>query len=378
MGSKDENPEHTGFAHLFEHLMFGGSINIKEFDSELQKAGGESNAFTSNDITNYYLTLPANNIETGFWLESDRMLSLNFSQDSLDVQKNVVIEEYKERYINQPYGDIWLKLLPLVYKVHPYRWPTIGKDISHIENSTLNDVISFFKHFYCPNNAILAIAGNISLEKAKYFVEKWYADIPSQKQIQNIYPIEPIQDSPQKEIVYSDVPYDVIVKAYKCCKRMDPDYYSTDLLCDILGSGRSSRLYNALIKGKNLFSELDCYLTGDIESGLFIIEGKTIKGIDIYEAEQAIIVELNKLISDNIDLTELQKVKNKVETNIKFNDLDVLNKAMKMAYSELLGDVNLVNTEVDYYNEVEIIDIVTIAKNIFVETNCSTLYYLSK
>jgi len=377
VGSKDEKPDHTGFAHLFEHLMFGGSKNIKDFDSELQKAGGESNAFTSNDITNYYLTLPANNIETGFWLESDRMLRLDFNQDSLDIQKNVVIEEFKERYLNQPYGDIWLKLLPLVYKVHPYRWPTIGKNISHIENSTLEDVISFFNKFYCPNNAILAISGNLSLEKAKYLVEKWYNDIPPQNIIRNTYLDEPKQTVPHKETVHAEVPLDVVVKAYHCCRRMDADYYKTDLLCDILGTGRSSRLYNSLIKGKSLFSELDCYLTGDIETGLFIIEGKVTKGVDIYAAESAIIEEINKLMSNGIAPQELQKVKNKTETNIKFNDLGVLNKAMKMAYCELLGNIDLVNTEVDLYNSVDANDIVSIAKEIFSENNCSTLYYLS-
>lgn len=378
VGSKDENPNHTGFAHLFEHLMFGGSINIKDFDSELQKVGGESNAFTSNDITNYYVTLPANNIETGFWLESDRMLSLAFSQESLNVQKNVVIEEFKERYLNQPYGDIWLKLLPLVYKKHPYSWPTIGKDISHIENSSLDDVISFFKRFYSPNNAILSVVGNITLEKTKQLVEKWYNDIPSQIMSREPYPFEPIQTEPKKETFAADVPLDVVVKAYHSCKRMHKDYYTTDLLCDILGTGRSSRLYNSLVKGKKLFSELDCYLTGDIETGLFIIEGKAISGVNIYEAELAINSEIALLIKEGIKIDELQKVKNKAETNIKFNDLGVLNKAMKLAYCEVLGDINLMNTEVDQYSGVETADIIALAKKILNENNCSTLYYLAK
>lgn len=378
VGSKDENPNHTGFAHLFEHLMFGGSINIKDFDTELQKVGGESNAFTSNDITNYYVTLPAINIETGFWLESDRMMSLAFSQESLDVQKNVVIEEFKERYLNQPYGDIWLKLLPLVYKVHPYSWPTIGKDISHIEQSTLDDVKAFFKRFYCPNNAILSVVGNITLQKTKQLVEKWYNDIPSQNLIRESYPQEPKQVAPQKETLTADVPLDVVVKAYHCCKRMHKDYYTTDLLCDIIGTGRSSRLYNSLVKGKKLFSELDCYLTGDIETGLFIIEGKAITGVNIYDAEQAIITEVERLITDGIKVDELQKVKNKAETHIKFNDLGVLNKAMKLAYCEVLGDVNLINTEVDQYTSIVNDDIIKVAAEILNENNCSTLYYLSK
>lgn len=378
VGSKDEDPQKTGFAHLFEHLMFGGSMNIPDFDTQLQKAGGESNAFTSNDITNYYLTLPANNIETGFWLESDRMLSLAFSQESLDIQRNVVIEEYKERYLNQPYGDIWLKLLPLAYQIHPYHWPTIGKDISHIEQANLDDVKSFFRSFYCPNNAILSIAGNISLEKGKALTQKWFSDIPSQIIARRPYPAEPKQTQARKETVVADVPLDAIVKAYHCCKRAHPDYYATDLLCDLLGSGRSSRLYNALVKGKKLFSELDCYLTGDIETGLFIIEGKLVKGVAIKEAEEGIIQELEALKSVPIVENELLKVKNKAETNIRFNDSGVLNKAMKMAYCELLGDIDLINNETGQYAKISSENIMRVAREVLNETNCSTLYYLAK
>jgi len=378
VGSKDENPNKTGFAHLFEHLMFGGSMNIQEFDTELQKVGGESNAFTSNDITNYYVTLPANNIETGFWLESDRMMSLAFSQDSLDVQKNVVIEEFKERYLNQPYGDVWLKLLPLAYKVHPYSWPTIGKEISHIKNATLDDVRAFFKNFYCPNNAILVVSGNISLEKTKSLTKKWYDTIPSQNVARIPYTEEPKQTESRIESIHADVPLDSIIKAYHCCKRVHEDYYATDLLCDLLGAGRSSRLYNALVKGKRLFSELDCYLTGDIESGLFIIEGKLIKGVSVDEAEAGIIHELELLKTGTVSDNELQKVKNKAETNIRFNDLGVLNKAMKIAYCELLGNIDLVNTEVDQYSKINTLDINHVARGVLNENNCSTLYYLSK
>lgn len=378
VGSKNESPDKTGFAHLFEHLMFGGSINIPEFDTELQKAGGESNAFTSNDITNYYLTLPANNIETGFWLESDRMLSLNFSQRSLDVQKSVVIEEYKERYQNQPYGDLWLRLLPIAYKQHPYRWPTIGREMSHIETASLEDVKSFFENFYRPNNAILSIAGNISLNRVKELTEKWFAAIPSQKTIRKAYPEEPVQQEPRKEIVSADVPLDIVVKAFHCCKRMHNDYYATDMLCDILGSGKSSRFYNALVKGKKLFSDLDCYLTGDIDNGLFVIEGKLIEGVSPEEGESAINHEIQRIKSCTVSNTELEKIKNKAETNIRFNDLGVLNKAMKLAYCEVLGDIDLVNSEVSKYLNVSIEDIFRVSNEILIENNCSTLYYLSK
>jgi predicted Zn-dependent peptidase len=378
VGSKHENPDKTGFAHLFEHLMFGGSINIPEYDTPLQFAGGESNAFTSNDITNYYLTLPAPNIETGFWLESDRMLSLDFSQQSLDIQRNVVIEEYKERYLNPPYGDVWLKILPLAYKQHPYSWPTIGKDVAHIENAVLDDVKAFFKNFYCPNNAILVIAGNISLERAKELTEKWFASIPSQPTQKPEYGQEPKQLSPRFEKVEADVPLDLLVKTYHTVSRNHKDYYATDLVSDLLGSGKSARLYDELVKNKRLFSELDCYLTGDIEPGLLIIEGKLSQGVSIEIGEKAIETMLADFYTNGISEQELTKVKNKTETNIRFNDIGVLNKAMKLAYSCLLGDINLVNTEAENYLQVQKEDIIRVASELFQENNCSTLYYLAK
>ncbi len=378
VGSKDEDPNKTGFAHLFEHLMFGGSKNIKEFDKELQKAAGESNAFTSNDITNYYLTLPANNIETGFWLESDRMLNLNITQKSLTVQKSVVIEEFKERYLNQPYGDLWLKILPLAYTVHPYSWATIGKEIVHIEAATIEDVKLFFKRFYCPNNAILSIAGNISLEKTKQLVDKWFSSIPAQVSKRVPYKKEPEQTLARHETFKTNVPLDAIIKAYHCCERSSPDYYATDMLCDVLGAGRSSRLYNTLVKEKKLFSSIDCYITSDIDPGLFIIEGKLIKGINIKDAENAIFQEIKQIKSSPISDYEIQKIKNKTETNIRFNDIGVLNKAMKLAYCELLGDINLVNTESNQYLSVSSDNIQSVSNNILNESNCSTVYYLAK
>lgn len=377
VGSKHENPDKTGFAHLFEHLMFGGSLNIEEFDTVLQDASGDSNAFTSNDITNYYLTLPAINIETGFWLESDRMLSLDFNQESLDIQRNVVIEEFKERYLNQPYGDVWLKILPMAYKIHPYNWPTIGKEISHIENATLDDVKTFFTNFYCPNNAVLVLAGNLDLEKCITLVNKWFASIPSQNFIKPNYNQEPKQTEARTETVYADVPLDMIVKAYHMPPRTNEDYFATDMLTDILGAGKSSRFYVDLVKNKNLFSELDAYISGDVEAGLLMIEGKLSKGVNMEIAENAILSILEEFKNSGVSETELTKIKNKSETNIRFNDMTVLNKAMKLAYAWVLGDVELVNTEADSYLKVSETDIKNIANKILVPTNCSTLYYLS-
>lgn len=378
VGSKDEDPEKTGFAHLFEHLMFGGSINVSDFDTELQVAGGENNAFTSNDLTNYYITLPANNIETAFWLESDRMLSLDFNQKVLDVQKAVVIEEFKERYINQPYGDIWLKLLPLAYQKHPYNWPTIGKDFSHIEKATLEDVKSFFFNFYVPNNAILVISGNISLEQTKAYTEKWFGPIPSGNIKRRNYEQEPQQKEKRTEHVYSDVPLDAIVMAYHMCHRLHPDYYAADLLTDILGGGKSARLFTELLKKRKLFSEIDCYQSGDFEPGLIIIEGKLIKGKTHAEAEKAIEEVIHDLVQNGVSETELEKVKNKTETNVRFNDVGVLNKAMKLAYAAYYGDTNMVNTEVDGYLSVTTEKIKQIAQEYLRQENCNVLYYHAK
>ena len=378
VGSRDENPEKTGFAHLFEHLMFAGSKNIEEFDTELQIAGGESNAFTSNDITNYYITLPANNIETGFWLESDRLLSLNINQKSLDIQKNVVIEEFKERYLNQPYGDVWLKVLPLAYKVHPYNWATIGKDISHIENFKLKEVTAFFNNFYVPNNAILVVAGNISLEDCESYSTKWFSQAKSSQIKLSIYDKEPIQKESRSEHIYNDVPLDLIVKAYHMGGRMDSDYYDCDLLSDILGAGKSARFFNKLVKEKRLFSEIDTYISGDADPGLFLIEGKLMKGVSFEVAENAINEELEFLKNNLINEIELTKVINKTETNIRFGDVNILNRAMKLAFAEFLGDIDLVNTEIEKYLKVSPKSLQMVAKKMFKESNCSTLYYHAK
>src|SRR3954465_12587241 len=271
VGARDENPEQTGFAHLFEHLMFGGSINIDSYDEPLQLVGGENNAFTTNDINNYYLTLPSENLETGFWLESDRMLSLAFSDKSLEVQRSVVIEEFKQRYLNQPYGDVWLLLRPMVYKVHPYKWDTIGKEISHIENAKMDDVKNFFKRFYCPNNAIMVVAGNIDLEEVKQLSEKWFGPIPKGPENKRNLPVEPAQTEARSLTVERDVPVDAIYKTYHMCSRYDKEYYAVDLISDILSRGNSSRLHNALIKEKQLFGDIHAYVMGDFDKGLFVV-----------------------------------------------------------------------------------------------------------
>lgn len=375
VGSRDEHPDQTGFAHLFEHLMFGGSVNIPNYDEPLQRVGGENNAFTTNDITNYYLTLPSENLETGFWLESDRMLSLAFSDKSLEVQRSVVIEEFKQRYLNQPYGDVWLLMRPLIYKVHPYQWDTIGKEISHIENAQMQDVKNFFKKFYCPNNAIMVVAGNVEFEDVKALTDKWFAPIPKGPENKRNLPAEPPQKIAQSLIVERDVPAAAIYKAYHMCSRYDKEYYATDLISDILSRGNSSRLHNSLIKEKKMFSDLHAYVMGDFDKGLFIVSGKLSSGVTMEDADKAIIEELNKMKMQLVTVEELQKVKNKMESSHVFGEIEVLNKATNLAVSELLGDANMVNLEVDKYLSVTAEQIREQANTIFRIENCSTLYY---
>lgn len=378
VGSRDEEEDKTGFAHLFEHLMFGGSMNILKYDEPLEKVGGENNAFTNNDITNYYLTVPMQNIETAFWLESDRMLNLAFSPKSLDVQRNVVIEEFKQVYLNQPYGDAWLLLKPLAYKVHPYKWNTIGKDISHIENAKMEDVICFYEKFYNPNNAIMVVAGDVDIDEVKQLSEKWFGPIENNGTYERNLPVEPEQKKKRTLTVEKDVPYDQITMTFHMCSRNDKDYHTIDLLSDLLSNGKSSRLNKELVKKQRLFSECDAFISGDIDNGLLIISGKLIEGVSIEKAEAAIFAELDKLKKNKVEDLELQKVKNKIESSKLFGEMSVLHKAMNLAYFELLGDAEGINTELNSYLSVSNEDIIAQANKIFTENNCSVLYYRAK
>ncbi len=378
VGAKDEEESRTGFAHLFEHLMFGGSVNIPEFDASLQNVGGQNNAFTSNDITNYYITLPKQNIETGLWLESDRMLSLAFTPESLEVQRSVVIEEFKQRYLNQPYGDVWLLMRPLVYNSHPYKWETIGKEISHIEEATMEDVKAFFFKFYNPQNAILSIAGDLKFEEVKSLVEKWYSDIPEGIKYERNLPKEPKQTEARFLEVKRNVPQNAIYKAWHICDRMHPDYYAIDLLSDILSRGNSSRLYQELVKEKGLFTEIGAYQMGSMEPGLFIVSGKVKEGVEMETANQAILDCLESVKKELTTKDELTKVINKLESTDTFNHMSGLNKAMRIGYWELLGDANLCNQEMEDYRKVTAEDIRRVAQENLIDTNCSTLYYLSE
>jgi len=378
VGARDEDPKQTGFAHLFEHLMFGGSIHIPSYDEPLQMAGGENNAYTTNDLTNYYLQIPAENIETAFWLESDRMLSLAFDENSLEVQRKVVVEEFKEHYINKPYGDVWHKMRALAYKVHPYKWMTIGKELSHVEKAQLQNVKDFFFKHYTPANAILTVAGNVSLEQIKTLAEKWFGNIPSGNKYVRKLPQEPKQSAPAFLEVKAPVPLDALYKCWHISSRLDKNYYTTDLITEILGGGASSRLFQSLVKEQQLFSNIQCSHFGSIDAGLLYIDGKLIKGVTMQQAENAIKIELEKMKSQLVDSTELEKVKNKTESLMAFEDISLVNRANSLATYELLGDADLMNKELERYQGVTVEEIKNECRNIFVDSNCSTLYYLSE
>lgn len=377
VGSKDEDPAFTGMAHLFEHLMYCGTANIPEYDLPLQLAGGENNAFTNNDITNYYLTLPSGNIETAFWLESDRMLEPGFTQKKLDIQRSVVIEEFKQRYLNQPYGDVMLLLRPLAYTIHPYRWPTIGMDISHLENVDLDHVKDFFSQHYTPGNAIVTLTGNIEPGKAYDLAVKWFGSIPAKDRAQRTIPLEPAQTKEKKLTAERKVPSDALYKAWHMGPRISEDYSALDLLTDLLAGGESGRLYNKLVRDKNLFSEINAYITSDIDPGLVILSGKLMRGTDIMKADKAVNDLINELKDSALTDYELEKVKNRFESSVVLSNTSILNKAMNLSMYELLGDADMVNMEVERYRAISKEMVREAAIKYLSPENCTTLFYLT-
>lgn len=398
VGSRNESPEHTGFAHLFEHLMFGGSVNIPDFEMPLQNACGENNAYTSTDYTNYYTIIPAQNVETAFWLESDRMLSLAFTPQSLEVQRKVVMEEFKLNYINQPYGDISHILAALCYKQHPYRWPTIGLKLSHIADATMDDVKQFFYRFYRPSNAILAITGNISWEDALRLTEKWYGGIPAENENYSSslhayshssfsdkvgiphysFLQEPPQLRQRRKTVHRNVPHSVLLMAFHIPARMHPDFQVCDIISDVLANGKSARFWRDLVEGKRLFLSLDAYVSGRIDSGQLIIEGIPAEGIDMHDAEAAIWDELDRLRHELVPEHEIQKLKNKYEASSAMQCTEYTQRAERLAYFEMLGDASLINQDVPLYCKTTATDLRRVSRQILTRKNSSILYYLSK
>ncbi|MBS1782328.1 MAG: insulinase family protein [Bacteroidetes bacterium] len=378
VGARDEDPNRTGFAHLFEHLMFGGSVNIPSYDEPLQMAGGENNAYTTNDITNYYIQLPKQNIETAFWLESDRMKSLAFSEKSLDVQRKVVSEEFKEHYLNKPYGDAWSYLRALAYKQHPYQWMTIGKSLKEIEEAQLEEVKNFFFKHYCPMNAVLCVAGNVQTEQVKSLAEKWFGDIESGQKYQRNLPQEQKQTEPRSQKVSADVPLNAIYKAWHIGARLSEAYYAADLITEIMGNGFASRLHQRLVKEQQLFSSISCYHTGSLDPGLLVVEGKLVEGRSLEEANAAIEAEMSLLVNNGVSNDELAKAKNKIEAMIEFEDMSILSRANNLAFYELIGDAALINKELDRYQSVSADFLVQTAKDVLNPNNCNTLYYAKK
>jgi zinc protease len=375
-GSRDEDPEATGFAHLFEHLMFEGSDNVPVFDTPVMLAGGENNAFTNNDITNYYITLPSNNLEIALWLESDRMVGLDLSESRLLTQKSVVTEEFRQRYLNQPYGDLFLLLRPLAYKVHPYMWPAIGKDISHIEKADSDRVRQFYRRHYAPSSAILSVAGTVKPDDVFRMVEKWFGDIPSSEIIARVLPQEPPQNERREITVYRDVPAAQLIMAFHTGTRESRDFYILDLLTDILSGCDSGRFPSLLVRKKELFSDADIYLSGEIDPGLVIFSGRLKHGTDIKKAEAAVMHELNILASEPVTAAELDKARNRYESLRLLSYLSAANKAFSLAFHELLGDAEGINTEIDRYMSVTAGEIIDSSARTFTPDNCSVIHYL--
>lgn len=378
VGARDEDPHRTGFAHLFEHLMFGGSVNIPVYDEPLQLAGGENNAYTTNDITNYYVQLPKQNLETALWLESDRMLSLAFSPESLEVQRKVVSEEFKEHYLNKPYGDAWMHLRQLAYTRHPYQWMTIGKNLQQIEEAQLTDVKAFFKKHYNPGNAVLCVAGNFTRAEVEPLVRKWFGDIPGGEKYQRQLPEEPTQEAARMQTVYADVPLDALYMAWHMGPRCTQQYYAADLITEILGNGLSSRLYQKLVKEEELFSGISCYHTGSLDPGLLVVEGKIVAGKSIEEAHAAVQREVALMAAEGATDEELTKAKNKITASLEFEDMTVLNRANNLALYELLGNANYINEEWHRYDAITPEFLKETAQAVFRESNSNTLFYRRK
>ncbi|MEY4135134.1 MAG: hypothetical protein RL386_1484 [Bacteroidota bacterium] len=375
VGSKDEQADRTGFAHLFEHLMFGGSANIPDYDEWMQKAGGEDNAFTNNDVTNFYALLPAENLELALWLESDRMLSLNFSKKSLDVQRKVVIEEFKETCLNEPYGDVWHHISDLAYKVHPYRWPVIGLSPQHVAAAKLADVEDFFYRFYRPNNAVLVISGKVDVKEVRKLVDKWFGDIPAGNIPQRTLPQEPPQAAYRRKVHRAKAPVDALYMAFHIPGRAAPGFYPADLLSDILCNGPSSRLFRHLYKEQKIFSQVDSFVVGQFDPGLLLIEGKLSRGVSLEQAEEAVWKEIHEIRRSPIPEQELQKWKNKAESNLVFSELTAMSKALNLSYFEALGDADRINYEAGLYNGLSAAQIHQSANELLCEQNCCTLHY---
>ena len=375
VGSRNENPNQTGLAHLLEHYMFCGSKNIPEYDVPVDKIGGQNNAYTTDDVTCYYITLPANNIETALWLESDRMLELAFRKKELEVQKNVVIEEFKEHFLNKPYGDMWMLFNEAVFEKHPYQWLPIGKKVSHIETVTMDVVKAFYHNYYAPQNAVIAIAGNVRFEEMVRKVEKWFGTIPKRGQIERNIPQEPVQTKPKKIEMQRKVPYDMLLKGWKMCGRLAPEFYALDLLSDMLGTGKSSFLYQELVEKKHLFTDISAMVTATYDPGVFVISGRPADGVSIQKANDELDKYLYSFIKNNKIEHALQKVKNSVESILLKNEIKIEDRATTLALSETFHSVERFQNDRERYFDVCEKQIVDIFAHVIVPDKETTLFY---
>lgn len=375
VGARNESPDRTGFAHLFEHLMFGGSANVPSYDEPLQQAGGENNAFTSNDLTNYYLTVPAANLETGFWLESDRMMALSFDPRVLSVQQKVVVEEFKQSYLNRPYGDVWLKFRPMAYHVHPYQWATIGKEPSHIEQATMEDVRNFFYSHYLPNNAILVVAGHVHVDQVRRLAEKWFGPLSSGRVAEPAWSLEPEQTAKRILKVTADVPSHALYKGYHMPGRLDPTYHALDLATEMLSRGNSSRLYRHLVREKEIFTGISSFITASVDPGLLMFTGRVAGDIKPEEAEKHLDEVVSRFVDEGPTDEEMAKVRNQAETSQGFGEVEVMNRAYSLAYAAMLGDPGRVNTEIDIIQRVSSEDVRRAVRGVIREENSNVLHY---
>ena len=378
VGARNENPARTGFAHLFEHLMFRGTREVPNFDLPVQMASGDNNAFTNNDYTDFYITLPKDNIETALWLESDRMEGLEITPAKFEAEKKVVIEEFRQRYLNQPYGDQTMLLRALAYKVHPYRWATIGLTIDHIAGATLEEVEAFYRAHYRPSNAVLSISADIEEERMLELAEKWFAPLADHPADAVAIPQEPVQTEARRAEEERDVPASTLTVAYHMGGRTDADFYTADLVSDLLSGGDSGRLYTHLVKERQLLSSVNAYVTGDVDPGLFVFTGQLLPGVTPETAEAAFREEIALLQTTPATVYEIEKVKNKFEANTLFGELNVMNKAMNLGFYEMLGDLELINREVDLYRAVTDEQIRSFSSRTFRPENSSTLIYNTK
>ena len=378
VGARNESPDCTGFAHLFEHLMFRGTRNVPDFDAPLQLACGENNAFTNNDYTDYYITLPKDNIETALWLESDRMRGLDISDEVLETEKRVVLEEYNQRYLNQPYGDMWKLLRGMCYTTHPYRWPTIGLTPDHIRDASMATVRSFYNRYYSPQRCILSVSSGHDPEHIFTLAEKWFGRIAASSAVADQIPAEPLQTSARRLEVERDVPATAIMIAFPMGDRLSRNYYLCDMLTDVLAGGTSARLYQRLVKGRRLMGATNAYITGDVDPGLLVVTANLLPETSVAEAEQALWEELRELATNAPSDYELTKIKNKFEAEMTYGEMNIMNKAMNLGYYSMLGDLPLINREAELFRSITRSEICAAAAEMFRPERSSTLIYAKR